>query len=69
MKHLWYLIGVLKISKKIVRDVITHTVVMKRTVPKTYLLKDKESYIVATSEIDGAHGLPRDIHNFSDEIQ
>ena len=26
--------------------------------PKTYLLKDKKAYIVSTSEIDGAHGIP-----------
>ena len=34
-----------------------------------YLLKDEEAYIVATSEIDGAHVLPRDIQNFADELQ
>ena len=36
---------------------------------KTYLLKGKEAYIVATSEIDGAHGLPRDMKTFTDKLQ
>ena len=35
----------------------------------TYLLKDEEAYIVATSEIDGAYGLPIDVHTFTDELQ
>ena len=38
---------------------INHTVVKNRTGTKTYLLKDKEAYIVATSEIYGSHGIPR----------
>ena len=36
---------------------------------KTYLLKDKEAYIVATSEIYGAHGFPRDIQTSTDYPQ
>ena len=36
---------------------------------KTYHLKDEEAYIVATSEIDGAHGLPRDIQTFTNGLQ
>ena len=36
---------------------------------KTYLLKDEEAYIVATSEIYGAYGFPRDIASFTNEIQ
>ena len=36
------------------------TEVKNITGPKTYLLKDDEAYIVATSEIDGTHGTPRD---------
>ena len=36
---------------------------------KTYPLKDEEEYIVATSEMDWAHGLPRDIYNFTSELQ
>ena len=34
-----------------------------------YLLKEEESYILAASEIDGAHGLPRDIQTFTDKLQ
>ena len=44
-------------------------VVTKKRGNKTYLLKDEEAYIVATSEIDGAHGLPRYIQSFTDELQ
>ena len=33
-----------------------------------YLLKDKEAYIVAATEIDGAHGPPRDIKTFTEKI-
>ena len=36
---------------------------------KTYLIKDKEAYIVAKPEIDGAHGLPRDIATLTNELQ
>ena len=48
MKHLWDLIGVDKITKKIVREVIMLTVVKTRSGPKHYLLNDEESYIVVT---------------------
>ena len=41
----------------------------KKRVNKTYPLKDEESYIVATSEIDGAYGILRDIQTFTDELQ
>ena len=36
---------------------------------KTYLLKDKKAYIVATWEIDGAHGLPRDVVRLTNDLQ
>ena len=36
---------------------------------KTYLLKYKEAYIVATSEIDESHVIPRYIHTFTDKLQ
>ena len=42
---------------------------MKKTGNKTYLFKDEEAYIVATSEIYGAHGLPRDMQTFTDDLQ
>ena len=41
----------------------------KKRGDKTYLLKDKEAYIMATLEIDGAQGLPRDIQIFTEELQ
>ena len=34
--------------------------VKNRPRPKNYFLKYEEAYIVATSEIDDGHGLPRD---------
>ena len=61
--------GVGKIIEIIVREVIDKIVVEKKKGNKTYLLKDKEAYIVVTSEIDGAHGIPRDIQTFTDELQ
>ena len=44
-------------------------VVTKKRGNKIYLLKDEEAYIVATSEIYGAHELPRDIQTFNEELQ
>ena len=46
-----------------------HTVVKNIPGPKTYLLKDKEAYIAATSEMDGAHGLTRDTMSLANELQ
>ena len=63
------IIGVGKITKKIVREVIALTVINNKSGPKTYFLKDKEAYTVATSEIDGTHGLPRDILSLTNELQ
>ena len=65
LKHLWDIMGVGKITKRIVREVVDKIVVTKKRINRTYLLKDKEAYIVATSEIDGAHVLPRDIQTFT----
>ena len=61
--------GVGKITNRIVIWVIANKVFKKKIGNKTYLLKYKEAYIVATSEIDGAHGLPRDIVTFTKELQ
>ena len=69
LKHRWNLIGVGKITKKIVREVIMNTVVKNRPGPNFYLLKDKKSYILATSEMDGAHGLLRDATSLSNKLQ
>ena len=43
---MWDLIRVGKITKKTIKEVITHTAVKNRTGPKTYLLEDEEAYIV-----------------------
>ena len=43
--------------------------VKKKYGRETYLLEDQESYIVATSEIYGAHGLPRDARSLVNELQ
>ena len=58
-----------KLTKRIVREVTEKIVVTKKRGNKIYLLKDEEAYIVATLEIDGAHGLPRDIQTFTGELQ
>ena len=34
---------------------------------KIYLINDKETYIAATSEIEGGHGLPIDITSFTND--
>ena len=69
LKDLWDITGVSKTTKKIVREVIAKKVVNKKRGNKTYLLKDEEAYILATSEIDGAHGPPRDTEILTNEIQ
>ena len=58
LKHLWYIMGVGKITKRTVREVIEKIVDKGKMVNKTYLIKDKEAYIVEKSEIYGAHGIP-----------
>ena len=49
------------ITKRIVRELIEKIGATEKMGNKTYLIKDKESYIVSTSEIYGAHRLLRDI--------
>ena len=61
--------GVGKITKRIVIEVIAKIFVKNKSENKNNLIKEEESYIVATSEIDGAHGLPRDIVTFTKELQ
>ena len=58
LKHQFYLVGVCKITNRTIIEVITITVVKKITGTKNCLIKDKEAYIVATSEMDGAYRLP-----------
>ena len=69
LKHPWYLIGNENITKRIGKEVIMKIFVKNKSGNKTYLLKDKEVYIVSTSEIDVAHKLPIDIENFTKELQ
>ena len=57
-----------EINKKIVRKTISENIV-KKNLQKTELLKDKESYILETSEIEGARGLPRDTTSIYNELQ
>ena len=61
--------GVDKITKIIVREVTEKIVVNNKSGNKTYLIKNKEAYIVSTLEIDGAHGIPRDTATFTNELQ
>ena len=61
--------GIGKITKIIVREVIDKIFVKEKWGNKTYLIKDKEAYIMETSEIDGAHGIPIDIQTFTDDLQ
>ena len=48
---------------------IDKIVVNKKRRKETYLLKNEDVYIMATSEIDGAHGIPRYLQNFTNELQ
>ena len=45
------------------------TLVKNRPGQKTYLLRDKNAYIVATLEMDDAHGISRDSTSLATEIQ
>ena len=58
-----------QISNKTVRKTITENIVKQELGHQYYLLKGEEAYIVATTEIEGAHGLPMDTTTISDEIQ
>ena len=69
LKHLWYLVSLGEISNKTVRKTITEKISKQELGHKSYLFRDEEAYIVATTEIEGAHGLPRDTTTFSDELQ
>ena len=69
LKHLWYLMRLGEIRSKTVRKTITEKIVKSELGHESYLLKDKEASIVATTEIEGVHGLPRDTSTISDELQ
>ena len=61
--------GVGKITKRTVRELIEKIFVKKKRGNKNYLPKDKAAYFLVTYEIYGAHGLPRDIHIFTGELK
>ena len=56
-----------EIRSKTVRKTITEKIVRFKVDHETHLLKDKESYIVATTEIEGEHGLTRDTSAISND--
>ena len=58
-----------EINNNIVRNTISENIVKQKLGQKIYLLKEKEAYIVSTSEIESAHGLPRDTTSISNELQ
>ena len=58
-----------EIRSKTVRNTITEKIVKPKLGNESYLLKDKEAYILATTEIEGVHGIPRDNSTISDELQ
>ena len=58
-----------EISNKTVRKTITENIFKQELGHDSYLLKDKQVCIVATTEIEGAHVLPRDTTTISDELQ
>ena len=60
LKHLWDLIGLCKINKKIFIEVIMITVVNKNYGRGTYPLKGEGAYIVTTTEMYVSNILPRD---------
>ena len=48
-KHLWYLMSLGEISNKTVRKTITENIVKNELGHESYLLKEEEAYIVATT--------------------
>ena len=62
-------IGLGKITKKKVRNMIMYTVVNNITLPKTYLIKDRSTYILTTLAIDGANLIPRNTTSLAKQLQ
>ena len=58
-----------KIDNKSVRKTITEKIAKQKLGQKNYLLGEEESYIVSTTETEGARGLLRDNNTISDELQ
>ena len=69
LKHLWHLVSLGKISNKTVINTIIEKIVKQELGHKSYLLRNEEAYIVATTEIEGEIGLPRGTTTISDELQ
>ena len=58
-----------EINNKSVRKTITEYIAKQKLGLKNYLLEDEEAYMLATTEIEVAHGLLRDTNTISDELQ
>ena len=54
LKHLWYLMILGRSNNTTLRKRIGENIVKQKLGHKSYLLRYKESYIVATTEIEGA---------------
>ena len=52
LNHPWYLVAIGKFTRQIVIEVVALTTIKNRIVIPTNLLRDKESYIVATVEME-----------------
>ena len=48
---------------------MTENIVKQKLGQKSYLLKEEEVYIMASTETEGEHGIPRDDNTISDELQ
>ena len=59
LKHLWYLVSLGEISNKNVIKTTIERIVKQELGHKSYLIRYKEAYILETTEIEGAHDLPR----------
>ena len=69
LKHLWYIMSLGEISNTTVRKTITENIFKNKLGRKSYLLRDKESYIVSKTEIEGANGISRDTNTIPNELQ
>ena len=68
MKHQWGITAVGKVIRKRVREVISLTTIKKMGIPTNNLIYT-ESYIMATSDMEGVYGIPRDTISIKNERQ
>ena len=61
--------GLGEISNKTVKNTITENIVKQELGLKYYILRDEESYIMVTTEIEFSRGLTRDATTIYDELQ